>query len=390
MNLPIPDLTTKTGSLTASGFRLGYRPELDGVRGVSILLVFIHHVFPRWLPGGFIGVDVFFVLSGFLITTLLLQEKNREGSIDLRKFYVRRALRLLPALLTLVFALGVFAATGLAGWTAPAFYEGIWLSLSYVSNWLYAFGFFSADNPLGITWSLAIEEQFYFLWPITLSLFLNSKIRRKWLFHALWACITSIAIYRGALVLHGVSIVRLYYASDTRADALLIGCLTAVVVSSGKLTGGVNRILNRVVVVFAGLFLALMAFAATWTTLFRFQGLLLSLISLSSAVLLLAILISPGKTGLLLLRFSPLVWVGRVSYGLYLWHWPVLWFVHNLPIFPRSLVQPLLVIVFSFGLTSLSYYLVEKPFLNWKHRFSSRARPTDPGSFAPQMLAGEQ
>jgi peptidoglycan/LPS O-acetylase OafA/YrhL len=389
MNPAIGDLTSKTSSLTG-GFRLGYRPELDGIRGVSILLVFIHHVFPKLLPGGFIGVDIFFVLSGFLITTLLLQEKSREGSINLKNFYVRRALRLLPALLTVVVALALFAVSGLAGSTAALTYEGIFLSLSYVSNWLYAFDLFSADNPLGITWSLAIEEQFYFLWPLILSLFLNSKLRRRWLFHGLWACIAGITVYRGALVLGGISIMRLYYASDTRADALLFGCLAAVVVSSGKLTGRVNPILNRVLMVLSVLFLAVMAFAATWTTLLRYQGLLLSLIALSAAILLLEVLLSPGKTALLLLRWSPLVWVGQVSYGLYLWHWPVHWFVYHLKILPGSIVQPLLVIVSSFGLTGLSYYLVERPFLNWKRRLSSRARPTDSGCVAPQLLAGEQ
>lgn len=200
--IPRPPLVSEfklgSGTPQALGFRLSYRPELDGLRGISILLVFVHHFYHPVLPGGFLGVDIFFVLSGFLITSLLLQEWDSKGSINLRDFYIRRALRLMPALLALVLVLGVFAAFFLSGDGALLTYQGIWLTLSYVSNWLYAFHYVSPNNPLGITWSLAIEEQFYLLWPVILRFVLRSGISRRDFFtrsHSAWPLSLSIEYY---------------------------------------------------------------------------------------------------------------------------------------------------------------------------------------------------
>src|SRR5919202_3872450 len=123
------------GSRSAGGFRLGYRPELDGVRGVAILCVFVYHYFSRRLQGGFVGVDIFFVLSGFLITYLLVEEGQRTGGISLKNFYARRALRLLPALFAWALAF-VFAALVVGGETRRQILYGVALSLTYVTNWL--------------------------------------------------------------------------------------------------------------------------------------------------------------------------------------------------------------------------------------------------------------
>jgi len=271
------------------------------------------------LPGGFLGVDIFFVLSGFLISSLLLQEWDRAGSMDLKNFYIRRALRLMPAVVTLALVLGGFALIFLTGSKASRTYQGIWLMLSYVSNWLYAFGLVSADNPMGITWSLAIEEQFYLLWPVILKLFLKSKLRRGWLFCGLSVGIAIVVFHRSLLLHHGASINRLYYASDTRADALLIGCLAAVLVSSDKLPRNSNfEIFMKALAAFALVFLAVMAIASNRTVLMLYQGFVYTLIALAAVAILLVVLIWPPKTALLVLKFFPLVWVGRVSYGLYL------------------------------------------------------------------------
>ena len=207
--------------------KLGYRPELDGLRGLSILLIYIHHLYYPILPGGFLGVDIFFVLSGFLITCLLIEEWDRECSISLKNFYIRRVLRLIPALLFLIIIVGGFALISLDKRRSIPTYQGIWLTLSYASNWLYALRYFSANNPLGVTWSLAIEEQFYLTWPLLLSLALRFKLGRRWMIYILVLIIAFVPLHRKLLAEQGASIFRLYYSSDTRADALLIGCLVA-------------------------------------------------------------------------------------------------------------------------------------------------------------------
>ena len=360
-----------TGPPQAPGFRLGYRPELDGLRGISILLVFVHHFYHRFLPGGFLGVDIFFVLSGFLITSLLLQEWDREGSISLRNFYIRRALRLMPALLTLVLVLGVFALIFLSGNGARKTYQGIWLALSYISNWLYAFDYASADNPLGITWSLAIEEQFYLLWPLILRFVLRSGISRRGLLHALALSVAVVVLYRSLLLNLGASLTRLYYASDTRADALLIGCLIAILVAQNAFPK--NRKFEfsiKLLAAVAFVFLAFMALRSTWADLISYQAVLFTIIPLSAAVILVVLIKWPLRIVVRALRFAPLVWVGRVSYGLYLWHWPVRWFIYGRQPLPTSMVQLFAAVFLSLALTTLSYYFIEKPFLRLKDRFS--------------------
>lgn len=359
--------STRTPSIN-----LQYRPELDGLRGISILLVYVHHLYHPLLPGGFFGVDIFFVLSGFLITSLLLQERNRKGSISLKNFYIRRALRLMPALLLVVLTTGGYALVVLSGKKAIQAYQGIWLTLSYVSNWFYALGRFSAGNPLGITWSLAIEEQFYLTWPVMLYLGLRLKLRRRWILGTLVVIISAVTFHRKILAEHGASILRLYYGSDTRADALLIGCLAGLMVSWDLLPHDNKRfqIYIKYLAAIAVIFFAYMVGTASWMDMMLYVQGGYTLIALSAALILIMLIVYPPKGALLILRFTPLVWIGRVSYGLYLWHWPVREFFYPKNKIPDSFVQLLTVMVLSLLLTTLSYYLVEKPFLRFKKRFS--------------------
>lgn len=360
--------------ITTTNIQLGYRPELDGLRGISILLVFVHHIYAPLLPGGFLGVDIFFVLSGFLITSLLLQEWHRSGSISIKNFYIRRALRLLPAITLLSVALAVFALflnDQLAGKT----YHGIWLALSYVSNWLYAFRLDSADNPLGVTWSLAIEEQFYLFWPLVLRFALRStKLTRRGLVLITVALIGLVILHRAWLMNQAAPVERLYYASDTRADAILIGCLVAFLFSWNLLPQATAfKIVVKAFSVLAVAFLVYMAITATWDDLLMYHSLVLTLISLSAGVLVVGILILPSRFIKAVLQFVPLVWIGRISYGLYLWHWPVKWFVYRQGNGPGSKSQMMIAILISVLLPTLSYYLVEKRFLRWKGRFTALA-----------------
>jgi len=359
-------------SVVTPPLRLGYRPELDGVRGISILLVYIHHLYYPMIPGGFLGVDIFFVLSGFLITSLLVEEWSRDGSISLKDFYIRRVLRLIPALFLVILIIGGFALTFLDKRRAIETYQGIGLTLSYVSNWLYAFNNFSANNPLGQTWSLAIEEQFYLTWPLLLSLALRFKLRRRLVLYIIALIIAIIALHRKMLVEHWATVLRLYHASDTRADMLLIGCLLGLLVSWNLLPH--NRRLEislKVLSVLAIIFLGYMVGTKCREDMMLYQCGGFTLVALSIGLILTVVVIWPPKVVLSVLRFAPLVWIGRISYGLYLWHWPVRWFVYTKNGLPTSVGQLLIVVVLSLSLTTLSYYFVEKPFLRWKKRFGS-------------------
>jgi peptidoglycan/LPS O-acetylase OafA/YrhL len=378
----LPDPVAQEGTRGAApdrpDFRLGYRPELDGLRGVAILLVLVHHLHHEILPGGFLGVDVFFVLSGYLITSLLLQEWSRSGTISLRRFYARRALRLLPALALIVLALGAFAALFLDPWHAGMTWQGIWLTLSHVSNWFYALSSFSADNPLGTTWSLAIEEQFYLLWPTVLCVSLSRGLGRKALVAGGAALILAVACHRAVLVHLDVPVKRLYYASDTRADALLVGCVVAFLTWWGMVPRGASmRLLLRGLAACGFLYIGTKALTATWLDLLVHGGFAFTLVALATASILLMLVECPTDLSSRLLGLRPLVWIGRISYGLYLWHWPVRWFVYEQQALPRGPLQLLLALLLAVGLAALSFHLVERRFLRWKIRFQS------PGARAP-------
>src|SRR5262249_10444122 len=217
---------------TETPFHLGYRPWLDGLRGLAILMVLAFHC--RLLPGGSLGVDIFFVLSGFLITSLLVEEWERRGTISFKHFYLRRALRLLPAfLLTLLACAVAIWIWGSREELATLGRESL-VAICYISNWpaLHQVGM----PHLGHTWSLSLEEQFYFLWPLLLWLMLWLRLPRRRLIAVLVAGIVACAVLRFTLYRlncvpgpeKAANVLRLYMGLDTRADALLVGCVTGL------------------------------------------------------------------------------------------------------------------------------------------------------------------
>ncbi|HUY63831.1 MAG TPA: acyltransferase family protein [Acidimicrobiales bacterium] len=322
-----------------------YLPGLDGLRALAIAGVVAYHLGLGWAAGGYLGVDLFFVLSGFLITGLLLEQWLSTGAIALGSFWARRARRLLPALLVLLFVLALAAWSAvLVGGTDLASVRGDALAtLFYVANWhqLAAgqsyFAQFSAPSPLQHTWSLAIEEQYYLLWPPVLLgvLWVVGARQRtapgavRWrrpVFALSVTAAAASATWMAWLAWHGASLDRLYYGTDTRAFDLLAGAALASVVAGRPEPGRRSRHILHVAAPVAGAGLA----AGWWLAggpggppRAVFEG-GMALAALAAVVVVAdARLEQPGALGTVL-RLAPLRLVGRISYGLYLWHWPVI------------------------------------------------------------------
>ena len=312
--------------------RADHVPALDGVRALAVAAVLCFHGGVSWLPGGFLGVDAFFVLSGYLITTLLLAEWHRSGRVDLLAFWGRRARRLLPALLAVV------AAVSVAGpWLLPP--EELrqlrstgWASLLYVNNWHSVargddyFDSTAAPSPFEHTWSLAIEEQFYLLWPLLLVLVLRGRRPRLRL---LVVCLIGAATSAVALLLayEPLDLGRAYYGTDTRGASLLVGAALAAVLARGRSSlpsGGTTR--ANYVLGTAALLAAGATFWA-WTQLDGgdprlYRGGLLAT-AVAVALVLAHVVLVPRGMSARILSVQPLPALGLISYGVYLWHWPV-------------------------------------------------------------------
>jgi len=368
-------------SETAAGFHLGYRRWLDGLRGLAILMVLAFHL--GFLPGGSLGVDVFFVLSGFLITTLLAEEWQRRGSISLKAFYLRRALRLWPAFITLLVFCVLSSFLAASAEEAAIRRREVIVAGCYVVNWpnLHKTPMFL----LGHTWSLSVEEQFYLLWPLSLYLMLRWKLPRRRILVLVCAGILGSALLRlglyraGRDLGHGPDIIRLYMGLDTRADSLLTGCLVGLLATWGLLPR------SRRFVFWAGL-ASLLSVAGLGFLAWRrclehsqyYHG-LFTVAAMMVGVIIVRQLSAPSRLGKFVLQSAPLVGLGRISYGLYLYHIPILAFLL------RTGLPPLAMALAAAGLTLatalLSYYCIERPCLRLKDRLG-RLSPRGPASLA--------
>jgi len=351
------------------GFRLGYLPILDGVRGISILAVMAFHAKLPHARGGFLGVDLFFVLSGFLITALLLREWERTGGINFKHFYIRRGLRLLPALFAVLACYLLYASmTGWKDGQLPA-YKSAFFTLFYVSNWVKAV---MGDNALGMlshTWSLSIEEQFYLLWPLLLAVMLRVRLSPRVVVLLVGLGALSAAVQRAFLYTGTASIPRVYNGFDTRADALLVGCGVALLVSGNLIPS--HRWMRMAIRVagFAGaLLLAVFFVKMSYKShlLYDYGG--LTVIALCAGAILLELLYGPPKFVSRVLGSAVLVWVGQLSYGLYLWQFPVYQVIGKLKL-PWMVMTGLRFAV-TFAVAALCFYLLERPCLRLKSRFS--------------------
>jgi peptidoglycan/LPS O-acetylase OafA/YrhL len=351
--------------------RLPHLPALDGLRGVAVIAVLLYHG-SRALPGGALGVDLFFVLSGFLITTLLLRERAQRGRIDLAAFWARRARRLLPATMVLLIAVAVAAALASTADVAHAMRGDGLATLTYWANWRFIgaregyFAAFREPSPLRHTWSLAIEEQWYLVWPPLVALALARWRRRA----ALVAIVAGIASSALVMVLVSGDHVRAYYGTDARAQALLIGALVAFVLHGrpAPSPAGMRRLAPVGAV--AAVPVAVMLWRADPGDDRMFHGGYTVFAALGALVLVAATLPTGPVRAVLAVR--PLVEIGRVSYGLYLWHWPVdLWLspsrvgISGWPLFAVRTAVALAAAV-------LSFVVVESPI---RERRSPLARP---------------
>jgi peptidoglycan/LPS O-acetylase OafA/YrhL len=320
-------------------------PELDGLRGVAVLLVFSAHLlggaFPANRPfakitargwgGGFVGVQLFFVLSGFLITSILLRERDDDGTVSLRKFYGRRARRLLPALVLVCTAYATYALLVLHGSEVRAAFGSIAYALTYTTNLKPLLSSLPDSHWLSHTWSLAIEEQFYLVWPVCFLLAMHRWGRNGVALVALAGAMTTVVAR--SVMWHGPESYQLVY-ERLRWDALLIGCLLAA-----------HPIrVRRELVWIAGAYLLYFA-------CFPPPG-LQPIYSYATTALASGALVI-GCRDLKFLRNRTLVWFGLISYGLYLWHVMVMRLGYPGPVS----------LVLSIAIAQLSYVLVERRFL---------------------------
>ena len=348
---------------SAVEFRLGHRPALDGLRGIAILLVLAAHTIRPLLPGGFIGVDLFFVLSGFLITSLLLQECQETGRIRLGRFYLRRGLRLLPVMLAVVLACCLYAlATESSAQVAATFDDALGV-VCYCANWRLAFSKVPHNVMLAHTWSLSVEEQFYTLWPVLLALLLALRVRRRWVLGGVLAGIVVPAALRIALW-HGRASIALYFRTDTRADALCCGALVALAVYSGWRVRGLWPRWAAAAAVTVLVWHATKGRLLEHAYIFR-AG--FSLVALASAVLVATVVCTPPRPLRWVLEFGPLRWFGRISYGLYLWHWPIFCRI-GLDLDVGPWLKVLFQLSAALAAATVSYYGLERPFLRLKDR----------------------
>jgi peptidoglycan/LPS O-acetylase OafA/YrhL len=333
-----------------------YEPALDGLRGVAILCVLLHHF--GLLAGGAFGVDAFFVLSGFLITTLLLREWNSRGTISLRLFYARRALRLLPALGALLLPLSVLALAVLLSGHGDVHHlrpllQGIGFGTFYVANIAKAAGLNLAS--LAHLWSLAEEEQFYLLWPIALVVCLRRRVRPKSLCIFVGTAALLVAVNRVALHAAGAgSWERLISSPDTRSDPLFVGCLAGILNTYGMLPGwSASAVVGRWLwLAPAATASVVIGAAEVWPRWTFVVGLVP--FELAIATLILIALTHRTSVPSRVLQVRPLTATGKISYSLYLWH----------PLFHSASVP--LACGLSFAAATASYRFVERPFLRKK------------------------
>lgn len=348
-----------------------FRPRLQGLRALAVLLVVIYHVAPEVLPAGYVGVDVFFVLSGFLITSLLLQEYREKGKINLVSFYVRRLKRLMPALIFVVLTVVLFAYFVLSIHEFSGVVRSAPYAVFWISNFFFAFRSFDYFDKLSQqdlflhTWSLGVEEQFYLVWPAFLLMVLGFSANRRGSLNrprlVVGISTLLVASFTFSAVMTGTLPEVSFYLLPSRIWQFGLGALIFLLLDkkcqqeSNRRKSTALRNLGVAMVVLSAFLIPLdAAYPGSWSLM----------PSLGAGAIILGDLIDHRKAGHLLGN-RIFVWIGDRSYSIYLWHFPIIGLLSIID-FGGSVWQLLLPIFLTFGLAHLTYHAVELPF--WKGR----------------------
>ncbi len=357
-----------------------YYLSLDGLRGVAVGIVLLAHAGVPGIRSGGAGVDIFFTLSGFLISSILLAELDRFRSIRLHHFYIRRFLRLLPCLwLTLAAVLIVWGAAG----RLDAVLRDVICSGTYTINWFRAAGQFGR-GPLSHAWTLAIEEQYYLLWPLVLGVLCRNPNRRMAQGGCLLAAALVVVVYRCAM-LDVFSRDRIHYGLDTHADPLLIGSALACFLSaqSREMPLSVSRALGWLIAPLAAV--GIVVVVTTWAWGEGGVALMIGypVVGIATALILLDCVAGEHSLLRAALEWLVLVWVGRISYGIYLVHLPIFLGLRSIGLnnWPYLIA---LGVPATLGVSALSYYGVERYCLRLKRYFAPGARSSGTGADLPE------
>ncbi len=366
-------------------------PGLDGLRALAVFAVMFYHLGVSWAPGGLLGVGVFFTLSGYLITDLLLAQIRRKGHIDFGQFYFRRAKRLLPALYVML-ALVVFYITLFQGDLLASIRGDVIAAILYGSNWWYIYhhvSYFQSFIPSPFTnlWSLAVEEQFYLVWPLVLLAFAKF-IKPTWMKVVVTLLLASAsALAMGIIYQPGTVPNLVYYGTDTRAFALLSGAALAFLWPSTqrpRISPAVQTGITILGMAGLGLFVGMVLFTTEYETFMYRGGMAILAVA---TVFLVQSLTMPESFLSKMLGIAPLRWLGVRSYAIYLWHYPIIVLsvalkipLHNL------LIYDLAVIGVSIGIAHLSWQLIENPLRNL--RWGRRAQPPHAPSLQKERIPG--
>ena len=377
---------------------LAYQPALDGLRAFAVGAVIAYHLGAGWAAGGFLGVDAFFVLSGYLITSLLLSEWGRRAAISLPRFWVRRARRLLPALFVVLGAIALYAVLLAPSQQLRTLRADGLASLFYFANWHFVlsgqsyFDLFTLPSPMRHLWSLAIEEQFYLVWPLVVlgCLRLGRGSRKPLAAVCVAGIAASVAVM--ALLYEPADPSRAYYGTDARVHTLLVGAVLALLLMRSRAHDDRRARRDRrspaslqLVGVGAGLAcLWAFAFVSDVGSGLYHGGSLVFSVAVAAVI---ASAVQPGWSPLgAVLSIPVLRWIGRISYGLYLWHWPAIVVLTEdrtgLSGAPLTIVR----LATTFAGATLSFYLVEQPIRRGALR-GWRGRVAVPAGFAAAGVA---